>query len=348
MEANERRVLEGQARALGLRMWIAIVCTPVALIVPFLTMFLLPESLGVRWLDVTVVIALVLISVAIPAVLVTRARRAWRERRGYFQDLEAGEIECFEGAIESGDDLDEEQKQLLDARVLTTVAGAPQWIEVLPASSCVMLRGTGPVPLFVPVTIAEVAAGPSYAMRVEMPPAMAWIDGEPRARFMRRALNHHECAEIDAHIRHLRRPGMLIALWAAWLSVWAVAFLFSPQEVSVYIRTRWPLVILQMVVLAGVVMTYARALHLARRLERDTHTGWALTLERARIEPEASVGEFHPDVDDARIVPDASAPREADDAGAESQRCVEFLPHSRAVWSEQGRPARWRNLRRAA
>ena len=24
------------------------------------------------------------------------------------------------------------------------------------------------------------------------------------------------------------------------------------------------------------------------------------------------------------------------------------LPHSRAVWSEQGRPARWRNLRRAA
>lgn len=347
MEADERVVLEAQARALGLRMWIAIACTPVALIVPFLTMFLLPESLGVRWLDVTVVIALVLVSVAVPAILVTRARRAWRERRGYLEDLEAGEIECFEGAIEAGDHLDEEQKQLLDARVLSPVAGAPQWIEVLPASNCVMLRRPGAVPLFVPVTIAEVAAGPSYAMRVEMPPAMAWIDGEPRARFMRRALNHHECAEIDAHIRHLRRPGMLIALWAAWLSVWAVAFVFSPQDVAVYMRTRWPLVILQIVVLAGVVMTYARSLHLARRLERDTHTGWALTLERAEAKPLATAGGFDPNGDDAHGAP-VEPECESNDAGAEPQRCVEFLPHSRAVWSEQGRPARWRNLRRAA
>ncbi len=345
MQADERAGLEGQARALGLRMWIAIACTPVALIVPFLTMFLLPESLGVRWLDVTVVIALVLIAVAIPVVLVTRARRAWRERSGHLADLETGEVECFEGAIEAGDVLDEEQKQLLDARVLSPVAGAPQWIEVLPASSCVMLRGAGPVPAFVPVTIAEVAAGPSYALRVEMPPAMAWLDGEPRARFMRRALNHHECAEIGAHIRHLRRPGMVIALWAVWLSVWAVAFVFSPQDVSVYLRTRWPLVILQVVVLGGVVMTYARALHLARRLERDTNTGWALTLERAQEDPGAG-GEIDPARD-----PGASAEpvcSEANDAATESQRCIEFLPHSRAVWSEQGRPARWRNLRRAA
>jgi hypothetical protein len=29
-------------------------------------------------------------------------------------------------------------------------------------------------------------------------------------------------------------------------------------------------------------------------------------------------------------------------------RPVEFLPHSRAVWNQHGKPARWRNLRRAA
>lgn len=98
-------------------------------------------------------------------------------------------------------------------------------------------------------------------------------------------------------------------------------------------------------------MTYARALHLAGRLERDTHTGWALTLERMHTEPEALENDPHArELPDAPVQPDAAEPEaaEPDEATAESERCVEFLPHSRAVWSERGRPARWRNLRRAA
>ena len=343
MDSDERAALEVQVQALGLRLWIAIACAPVALIVPVLAMLLLPETLGVRWLDVAVVITLALVAVAVPAALVMRARRTWCERRGVLGDLEAGEIECFEGALEAHDTLDEEQKRLLDVRALTPSAGAPQWLEVLPQSGRVMVRTVGQMPSFVAVTIAEVAAGPSYAMRVEMPSAMAWLDGEPQARFMRRTLNHHECAEIDAHIRHLRRPGMLIAMWATWLSVWAVVFVFSPVDVATHVRTRWPLVLVQIVILGGVVMTYARALHLAGRLERDTHTGWALTLERAQVESEAVAG-----TTDETTEPAPGAPEGADDVPAAPGRCVEFLPHSRAVWSEQGRPARWRNLRRAA
>ena len=343
IDADERAALEGHVRILGLRLWITIACAPVAMIVPLLALLLLPETLGVRWLDVAVVITLALVAVAIPAAMVVRARRTWCERRGVLGDLEAGEIECFEGALEAHDTLDEEQKRLLDVRALTPSAGAPQWLEVLPQSGRVMVRTVGQMPSFVAVTIAEVAAGPSYAMRVEMPSAMAWLDGEPQARFMRRTLNHHECAEIDAHIRHLRRPGMLIAMWATWLSVWAVVFVFSPVDVARHVRTRWPLVLVQIVILGGVVMTYARALHLAGRLERDTHTGWALTLERAQVESEAVAG-----ATDETTEPAPGAPEGADDVPAAPGRCVEFLPHSRAVWSEQGRPARWRNLRRAA
>jgi len=330
--------LEGQVQRLGHRLSVAIACAPVAALVPVLVMFLLPGTLGFRWLDLTVVFALVLAAVAIPTLLVMHARRAWRERRAFEVDLEVGEAECFEGVLEANDVLDEEQKQLLDARLLVPQPGAPQRLDVLPESGCVIVRAPNRPPSFLPVMIAEVAAGPSYAMRVEMSPEMAWIDGAPKARFLRRALNHHERAEIDAHIRHLRRPGMLVALWAVWLSVWAVAWTFSPGDVSVYVRTRWPLVLVQVVVLTSVVLTYARALHLARRLERDTHTGWALTLERT---PEGEDGETPAAVQSVPIdAPEVFAP---DEPG----RCVEFLPHSRAVWSEQGRPARWRNLRRA-
>jgi len=177
---------------------------------------------------------------------------------------------------------------------------------------------------------------------------MARIDGVPRTRFMRRTLNHHERAEIDTHIRHLRRPGMLVALWAVWLSVWAVACLFSPNEVSLYVRTRWPLVLVQVVVLAGVVMTYARALRLAGCLARDTHTGWALTLERMRLEPDLDGGEALPAAEDVADVSVESAHSDGNEVPAKPARCVEFLPHSRAIWNDGGRPARWRNLRRAA
>jgi hypothetical protein len=348
IEPEERAVFEGLVQALGLRLWTSIACALVALIVPFLVIRVLPETLGFRWLDVTVVFLLVIAALVIPTVLLIHARRAWRERRAFREDLAAGEFECFEGALEAHDVLDEEQKQLLEARVLVPEAGAPQRLEVLPTSGCVMVRAPNRPPSWVRVMIAEVAVGPSYAMRVEMPPAMARIDGVPRTRFMRRTLNHHERAEIDTHIRHLRRPGMLVALWAVWLSVWAVACLFSPNEVSLYVRTRWPLVLVQVVVLAGVVMTYARALRLAGCLARDTHTGWALTLERMRLEPDLDGGEALPAAEDVADVSVESAHSDGNEVPAKPARCVEFLPHSRAIWNDGGRPARWRNLRRAA
>ena len=122
-----------------------------------------------------------------------------------------------------------------------------------------------------------------------------------------------------------------MGLGGVWVGAWAIAMLVSPAGVARYVVERWPLVLVQIVALLVFLVTYLRALGLAAGLERDTTTGWAFTLHRAAADPTGDPDlEFEP----------APAP--------DPRQCLEFLPHSRALWNERGRPARWRNLRRAA
>jgi hypothetical protein len=263
-----------------------------------------------------------------------RIRDLAKVRRRFQDDLDGGVMLSFAGTIEAGESLHEEHQRLFDLGVLRAEPGAEQRLDVLPATGAV-LAPTGPETVrFVPVRVTEVAVGPEYAMRVAVPRHMAWIEGQPDAEIARRTLNVSERAELDHHVRRLRRPSIWVALWLAWVTCWVLAATFSPAATLAYARSRWVLVAIQVVFLGLVLTQYLRALHLARLLEQDTDTGWALTLERT--------SEDESDGEDAVDETPASAPAPA------PARCVEFLPHSRAVWNEQGKPARWRHLGRRA
>ena len=332
LQSVERALLEGRTQALTRRFWTAVACVPVGVAVPLAAAMLVPRTLGVPRLDAVVALLVIAAACAAPTVFVLRAHDAWRDRRCHRADLATGELLRFEGILETRDESDEEQSQLLALGLLVPESGTGQALEVLPVSNLVILRSPDRPVRYVRVNVTEVAAGPAYSMRVEVPRGVAYIEGSPEVRFLRRTLNAHECAELAAHIHRLRRPKLGMGLWGVWFGAWAIAMLVSPAGVARYAVERWPLVLVQIVALLVFLVTYLRALGLAAGLERDTTTGWAFTLHRAAADP---TGE---DLDLAFEPPPVPDPRQ----------CVEFLPHSRALWNERGRPARWRNLRRAA
>jgi FtsH-binding integral membrane protein len=323
---RERTILARNIADLTSRMhqcWgLAAATTIVPLAAPFV--FRKPQQ---EWLAVAIVVSLVLLFFVGTAFTLLRIRDLAKVRGRFQDDLDGGVMLSFEGSIDPGESLHEDQKRLFDLGVLRPEPGAEQRVDVLPATGAVLAPISPETVRFVPVRVTEVAAGPEYAMRVAVPRNMAWIDGDPDAEIARRTLNVSERAELDHHVRRLRKPSIWVALWLAWVTCWVLAATFSPVATLAYARSRWVLVAIQTVFLGLVLAQYLRALHLARLLERDTDTGWALTLERTAPDAESA--------DEA-----AAAPVPA--------RCVEFLPHSRAVWNEQGKPARWRHLGRRA
>ncbi len=263
-----------------------------------------------------------LAAIVLPAVLGLVIRDRWRERARFRGDLEHGELLRFAGRIDDGETLDDEQARLLAAGVLRDEPGVTQWLDVLPVSSCVMVR-RGREVRFEPVTLSEVAALPQYSLRVSVPREVAWLEGAPDAEIVRRTLNDSERGELEEHIRHLRWPNHWVLIGILGLVAWIGILLFQPSAIGDYLRRRWPLIALQVAALGAALFEYLRALRLAAQLARDAETGWAFMVAPR----EAAEREEKPN-------PDA--------------RPIEFLPHSRAVWNHQGKPARWRNLRRAA
>ncbi len=357
LDERERALIEGRVAGLTRAMWVSVAIGALGFALPLGLAQLLPRTLGAHWADVAAGLTLLATIIVLPMYFLARARARWLTRRAHIDDLGQGEKLRFEGTYVFGDAIDDEQKALMASGLLVPKPGHPQSLEVLPGSGSVIRRtGTLP-PEFIPVRVTEVAAGPAYAMRVPVPREHAYIDGSPEVRFLRRSLNDHERAELAAHIDRLRRPGPTVLLWAVWLTAWVVAANLSPEGVRHYVETRWPLVVLQIVVLAGMVLAYARALRLAAGLAADTRTGWAFTLLNERApDPDAvwdaaGAGESNTPATSASFAnaPDHAADEDStQDFETDPRRTVEFLPHSRALWNERGRPARWRNLRRAA
>jgi hypothetical protein len=276
---------------------------------------------------------LVVLAVVVPAVLALVVRDCWRERERLRQDLEHGEWLRFTGQLDEGEVIDDEQASLLACGVLKNEPGATQRLEVLPVSGRVLVRHQGTV-RFETVTISEVAAMPEYALRVTVPREIAWLENAPDAEIVRRTLNDSERGELEVHVRFLRWPSHWVLVSLLGLVAWAGILLILPRETADYARRRWPLIVLQGAALVAALFEYVRALRLARQLARDVETGWAFMIAER---------------DSARVTETpapAGTPNEPP-AGVPRGR-IEFLPNSRAVWNQQGKPARWRNLRRAA
>ena len=337
LDTSERSMLSARIHELKLQLWSVWIAVPLTCGIPIGFAFWVPRVPGIPWLGTIASAVLAAIGVLWPALLVMRARRMARERVLHIRDLDAGEIVRFAGVFQRGDTIDGDQKRLMDCGGLIPEPGAAQSLDVLPHAGLAVVR-RGRLLNVQSVTLREVAAGPGYAWRVEVPPEMARLENAPEARFMRRALNSHERAELTAHIGRLRKPGFAVLLWSTWVVVWTVAMLRYPQETRDYMRAQWMFILPPLVLVIAVGWTYARSLRLASRFEEDTRTGWALTLHRngASHAAEESDGPTHEESGDH------------DSATPDPHRGVEFLPHSRAVWNERGRPARWRNLRRAA
>jgi hypothetical protein len=262
---------------------------------------------------------ILLAGIVTPAVLGLMIRDRWRERARFRADLDHGEMLCFSGQLDDGEVLDEEQKRLMAAGILSEEPGAGQWLDVLPVSCGVMVR-RGREVRFEPVTLSEVASLPEYSWRVSVPREVAWLEGAPDAEIVRRTLNESERGELAEHIRHLRWPNHWVMVGILGMVAWAGILLVQPSATGDYLRRRWPLIALQVAALGAALFEYVRALRLAAQLARDAETGWAFMVER----------------------------RPASETSSAIPRATEFLPHSRAVWNQQGKPARWRNLRRAA
>jgi hypothetical protein len=104
---------------------------------------------------------------------------------------------------------------------------------------------------------------------------------------------------------------------------------FVPSGIDKVFRGA-PAILLQIPLSILALAGYVRDVRLAYKLRLDAHTGWALTMERES---------------ERECVADGTS-GEAFEVETEPVR--EFLPHSLTVWSEAGKPARWRDLRRAA
>jgi len=323
LSANEREAVAAWATVLRRQFWLWIACAPVGVVAPVTIATFLPGSYPWPWLQQFVTAVLVADMLIAPALCLLRARELWRRSRGFARDLARGEVLHCEGALDPEAAPDPERSRLIAAGILSPDPCALQAIDVLPESAAVLSTAAGMPAGFPSLRIAVVAAGPSYAFRIPLPESMAWLEGDPQAQILRRTLNPSEQAELETHIQRLRRPSLGVLVWTLYVTGWIVAASLDARATLAYARARWPLVAVQVVMLGLVVGFYTRGLKLAARLEQDTRTGWALTLDRSR----------------------AAVPADVPETAASA---TEFLPHSRALWIERGRPARWRNLRRAA
>jgi len=182
-------------------------------------------------------------------------------------------------------------------------------LAVLPASHHAFVPGT----LMLSETalsITEVAKGPSYAMRVPIATTHD-AENESAGDFLRRTLNGSEQGEIAIAIRRLRWPGKRLLL-IPFLLAWAI---YSLRTGPVTFSSETATGLMLTVLCAMGVARYFRGFALAIKMRRDLQTGWAITAPAK--EPRPQQGPF----------------------------VEEFLPHSRLLWTVNGGPAAWRNLK---
>ena len=251
-------------------------------------------------------------------VTVRQAYVLWRTRARLLADRRQGTVLEFGGVLSTVRS-DESQRALLQAGVVTSGRSREQRFAVLPVSSGVIHRDARRGLQTVTVRVRNVAAPPTYQMRVPVTAEIARVT-DPQQELVRRSLSPAEREEIRHYIPSLGRviPRLLFFIGYGAIGVmFLVGWLGSathrltgllPPAIVFYFFTRE---------MRMLVITLRRT----SLLSRDIATGWVLTVQ-PRTCMELDVGDIAP------LTPPVK----------------EFLPISGIVWTENGRPATWRDL----
>jgi hypothetical protein len=322
--AGERAGLERLARrALG-RWILAVAALPAVIALPLL----IAGALGARTGDgiaTTIGIATFLTWLAGIPILGLTAHDLWRSRARLLRDRARGEVQIFEGRPDPELTPRSRLGRLLVAGTVPWDPASASRLEVLPESRAAAVFKPGKLPALVPVEVVEVAAAPTYALRLPIPEEWRGSEQEPGREFLRRALSAAERSEIETMIRRLRWPGVGTAV-AMVLTGLALASLLAGGRARGRDGEGAASLYFTMAMGACVTLAYARGVKIAHGLKRDAEVGIVIT---TRPEPTAE-------------------PEHARASEDEPPATIEFLPFSRLPWNQDGRPASWRRLRRVA
>ena len=255
-------------------------------------------------------------SLTIAGISMLRARDRWRARSRFLSDLAVGTVDEFGGVVDATALSDPESRALIDAGMLVQGRPDEQRIAVLTVTRSVVHRDPRRGWCALPVRVRAVAAAPAYAMRAPVPREIASAH-DPHQQLVKRSLNAAERDELRRYIGQVRRLwpfALFLAFYGAICMLLFLGWLRSSDRPT--FNALVPLIGLAL--MSQNAMRLVHAYRRAGQFSRDLATGWAVMLEQRR------------DVDDAPAPP--SLPGR------------EFLPHSGALWTQNGRPASWRNL----
>lgn len=280
------------ATALGL--WLSDVDTSVA------------APLATPWLR-TPWVAIVLGGCGAVAVEIWQRTRVLVRARAIASDLVRAELAVFEGNAHAGEHT---WRRLLPLGLHRSARHVR--IDVLPGADVAVAVDGRWLTRWERVHSIEIAAARPHAFRTALPSGLLRVRAPSRVAVARRSLSTDERAEIDAHIRQLRRSAWpALAASIATVAVLGTRFSLDPRW-----QTLIDAVAIGWYLLAAVaIVSYVRRMAAARKLELDRDLRWVVTLEHTP----------------ARA--DTSAP------------CVEVLPISHLAWTEDAAPAPWRMCR---
>jgi hypothetical protein len=311
--------LRGQVRRLNTRGYAGGCALPVIFLLPFflISFFYQNSPAGAS------ISAFILLLLLFPTVwLFLRANDVLRWAKGLQGDLKAGYVKQFEGALKDLDGTNQMEAGLLhyiaylsyDDRTAAEAGLQRVVLEILPASNRIWKINDEPQRQWRQAVPVAVAAQPEFAAIASKWLQPVAITAEHQIYQGQRELSQEEQSELHRTIaRMVRRP-----LWSAlFLNAWiGVPF-------AVHVATHTPI---KMEPLAYFLISFAvfadialvQVLLMAWRLSRD------IVEENVRIVR----------VPGPRLTPD----------GSESDSILEFLPNSRRLWTENGKPAVWRRV----
>ena len=292
--------------------------------------FLLVAPLGLAfvsgpfrgWGETTLVVALIVGWVLGLPVLGMLAHDLWRARARQRDDLRQAQALVFDAPAESDPTGDTEHAELEGLGVWTNPAASATSLAVLAVTQRVLYRDVRGHWQTHAVHVREVAPPPRYAMRVPVPRELASTT-IPGAGILKRSLHAGERDEIEQYVGRLRRIRPAHVFLASYGVLCAVMLVVKVRERAAIEPGDGFAAVLAVALGMRAIWLAVGAFRRAALLRRDLELGWVFTLQT--------------EVSTAGIASHASAaprPREA-----------EFLPNSMAAWSENGRPAPWRNLR---
>jgi len=228
-------------------------------------------------------------------------------------DLQAGAVDCFEGALDSPTP----ELRRLARRGYRGADDGTMRLDVLPRSGLVLRAGGRRCELWIRAHLARVAMGQPHALRVRLPDGVVPSGTATRLHLQRRSLSPEERAELDDHIGRLRRRPWAAIAASSGLAV-AMAWQLGRSDANGWDALRIlvdPMMLGWYGLTLLTVVAYVRRSIAARKLEDDKRLRWVVT------------------VDDGAEPDSATPPR------------LEVLPVSQLAWTENASPAGWRTSR---